>query len=266
VLDDNVLVGDVVWLDAQNRFSEADQAVHLESILEADYPYTDATTGGSQVPTFYFRYTLPLAPNAYDGREPLPTAWAIRYRLEEAIGVNTWIRAFKGSSLLSTVADLADSDVGPNWGGITDTNPANLYASACVPYTYYAWDDDENVNSVTTDEDPWSGTEDPIRPIPNLMPLETQEIDINQFFIVKQDDDAQYNGWLLFVWPGSNNGPINPIPNDPRGDWYQTWVGARYSAFGEYTAALTGAVMGNYNCDQNQTLPTLGWGLYHFGN
>jgi hypothetical protein len=260
VLDDNVLVGDVVWLDAENRFSEADQAVHLESILESQYPFP------GQVPTFYFRYTQPLFPNAYDGREPLPTAWAIRYRLEEANGVNTWIRAFKGSSLLSTVADLADSDVGPNWGGITDTNPSNLYASACVPYTYYAWDDDENVNSVTTDEDPWSGTEDPIRPIPNLMPLETQEVDINQFFIVKQDDDAQYNGWLLIVWPGSNNGPINPIPNDPRGDWYQTWVGARYSAFGEYTAALTGAVMGNYNCDQTQVLPVLGWGLYHWGN
>ncbi len=30
-LDNNVLVGDVIWLDSKNRFSEADHAIHLES-------------------------------------------------------------------------------------------------------------------------------------------------------------------------------------------------------------------------------------------
>jgi hypothetical protein len=250
VLDDNVLVGDTIWLAADTRFSEADQAIHLES-NPAGFP--------GAVPTFYFGYVDGVTTADY--REPLPSAWAIRYQLVEAAGVNTWIRAFKRSSLNRTVADLATAAAPPNWGNITTLNPADLYASACVPYTYYAWDEDENVNSVTSDEDPWSGTEDPIRPIPNLLPLETQEVDISQFFIVRQDPDEEYFGWLLFVWPGSNNGPIDPL-GDPVGDWYQTWVGARYSGFGDYTAALTGAVMANYNCDQSQVLPQLAIGQF----
>ncbi len=245
VIDDNVLVGDTIWLNATSRFSEADQAVHLESVGPAGYPVA------GQVPTFYFRYTLAFSAGA-DAREPLPSAWAIRYQLQEEAGVNTWIRAFKASSLNRTVMDLASSDTGPNWGNITSAGPANLYASACVPYTYYAWDEDENVNTVSSDEDPWSGTEDPIRPVPNLLPLETQEVDISQFFIVREDADDEFFGWLLFVWPGSNGADVAV------NDWYQTWVGAKYSGFGDYTAALTGAVMANYNCDQTQVLPDLG--------
>ena len=244
VIDNNVLIGDTIWLNANSRFSEADQAVHLESVGPAGYPVP------GQVPTFYFRYTLAFDAGS-DAREPLPSAWAIRYQLMEEAGVNTWIRAFKASSLSRTVVDLADNDNGV-WGDISSAGPDELYASACVPYTYYAWDEDENVNSVSSDEDPWSGTEDPIRPVPNLLPLETQEVDISQFFIVRADPDDEFFGWLLFVWPGSNNADVNDV------DWYQTWVGAKYSGFGNYTAALTGAVMANYNCDQTQVLPDLG--------
>jgi hypothetical protein len=38
-------------------------------------------------------------------------------------------------------------------------------------------------------------------------------------------------------------------------------MGVRYSGFGDYTAALSGAVMANYNCNQRQVLPGLGLGL-----
>jgi hypothetical protein len=266
VIDDNVLIGDVIYLgnatasDGVSSYpvSEADQAVHLESRDPANYPFL------GQVPTFYFRYTLldPALTAGDDGREPLPNAWAIRYQLIENINVDTWIRVFKASSLFRTVTDLSDDDTLPiDWGNISDPSPSELYASACYPYTVYAWDEDENVNSVTTDEDPFSGTQEEIRPIPNLFPLETQEVNIENLFIVRKDTDEQYFGWLLFVWPGSN---LTPPPVDPtaplQADWYQTWVGARYSGFDQYSAALTGAVMANYNCDQNQVLPQLGIG------
>jgi hypothetical protein len=59
VIDSNVLIGDVIWLNSMDRFSEADHAVHLEA---------DAAWTG---PTFYNRYIDGI--NTADYREPLPT-------------------------------------------------------------------------------------------------------------------------------------------------------------------------------------------------
>ncbi len=41
-------------------------------------------------------------------------------------------------------------------------------------------------------------------------------------------------------------------------------MGVKYSGFGDYTAALSGAVMANYNCDTNQTVPLFNLGQYSF--
>ncbi len=252
VIDANVLVGDVIWLNSMDRFSEADNAVHLE----ADPAFTGPVT-------FYERY---LVPGTADYREPLPTAWAFRYQVNEELGINTWVRAFKASTFNRTVFDLASTRTSPfayanyNWGNISSAGPASLYASACVPYTYWAWDEDENVNTVTSEEDPWSGgPAAPIRPVPNLLPLETQEVEASQFFLVGQSDGDAF-GWLLFAWPGTNQAV------DPRNaeDWYQTWMGVKYSGFGDYTAALSGAVMANFNCNSNEILPVLNLGQYSF--
>ncbi len=232
VLDDNVLVGDVIWLNNTDRFSEADNAVHLESDPNAD-----------MFPTFYERY---LDVGTADYREPLPTAWAFRYQLNVDAGINTWIRAFKASTTFRTVLDLGSTTT--NFGNITTPGPSALYANSCIPYTYYAWDEDEQVNSFSSSEDPWSGgLEDPIRPVPNLLPLETQEVDVSQFFLVGQADGDAF-GWLMFVWPASNG---------YQGDLYQTWMGVKYSGFGDYTAGLSGAVLANFNCDRSQVLPGL---------
>jgi hypothetical protein len=251
VIDENVLVGDVIWLNSLDRFSEADNAVHLEA---------DTAWAG---PTFYNRYVDGV--NTADYREPLPTAWAFRYQLNTEAGINTWVRAFKASTDNRTVYDIADSRglspypyAGYSWGDV-DLGPAALYASSCVPYTYWAWDEDENVNTVDAGEDPWSGTEAPIRPVPNLLPLETQEVEIEQFFLVGQSDGDAF-GWLLFAWPGSN-GAVAPDGDD---DLFQTWMGVKYSGFGDYTAALSGAVMANYNCNSNEIVPVFNLGQYSF--
>ena len=237
ILDDNVLIGDVIWLNDDMRYSEADNAVHLES---------SPGYGGT---TFYDRY---VGTGTADYREPLPTAWGFRYQYNEEFQVNTWIRAFKAATNFRTVPDLGSSLAPPNFGNITLPGPSALYANACIPYTYYAWDEDEQVNSFSSSEDPWSGgLEDPIRPVPNVLPLETQEVEVSQFFLVGQGDGDAF-GWLMFVWPSSNGHPAE----------YQTWMGVKYSAFGNYTAALSGAVLANYNCDTSQVLPQLGIGMY----
>jgi hypothetical protein len=238
----NVLLGDVLYLDTGNNYSEAFNAVHLEA-----FPFFPNAS-------FYERYHDGNA-NVY--REPLPTAWGFRYMYSEAAQADTFIRAWKGSTNTSQIIDLGDDAFGP---GVSSPGPSALYAESCIPYTYYAWDEDENVNSVGPGFiPPWSGVEDPDPiPVPNLLPLETQEVAISEFFIVSDPTTGDAFGWMMVIWPRSNNDG-NVIRDD---DGYQTWMGVKYAAFGQYTAGLEAAVLGNWNCDSSQILPTLGMGMY----
>ena len=263
LLDRNVLIGDVIWLDPGNGFSEADNAVHIEAVEGLSF----GNFGTTPIPTtaknasFYGRYHLGALQTTWeDDREPLPTAWAFRYLVSEANQAQTWIRAWKGSTVLGIVDDLRGPDLDdegdPGYGvydPIGRLNPSELWANSCFAYTYYSWDEDENVNSVGPGFiPPWSGgpTTDPI-PVPNLLPLETQEVNADQFFLVGSADEAF--GWLLFVWPQSNDTAAEGLI-----DLYQTWMGVKYAAFGQFTAGLSGAVMANYNCDATEVLPILG--------
>jgi hypothetical protein len=252
----NVLIGDVLFLDQENNYSEAYNAVHLEA---APFNFSTPAADG-EATTFYHRYHA-NDPALNDYREPLPTAWGFRYMYSEAAQANTWIRAWKGSTNSGIVIDLDDTDVGPG-GTIAGPGPANLYANSCIPYTYYAWDEDENVNSVGPGFiPPWSGGEDtePI-PVPNLFPLETQEVPISEFFVVS-DASGNAFGWMMVIWPLSNWNGINPAAANY--DAYQSWMGVKYAAFGQYTSGLEGAVLANYNCDDTQVLVNgLGIGMY----
>jgi hypothetical protein len=260
LLDSNQLIGDVIWVDPINNFSEADNAVHIEAVdgltdrAAAPFDTTDIP-GTAKDTTFYARYHLTQAAWE-DDREPLPSAWAFRYLVADAADVTTSIRAFKASTVFAVNDDLRGPDVDDPADGIYDPitgpNPAEMWANSCYAYTYYAWDEDENVNSVGPGfEPPWSGgpSVDPI-PVPNLLPLETQEVSASQFFLV--GDPGLAFGWMLFVWPNSNNTASYGLV-----DHYQTWMGARYG-YGTYSAALSGAVMANYSCDATEVLPVLG--------
>lgn len=242
----NVLMGDVVYLDPSTGYAEAENAVHIEA-----GPHPTAST------TFYNRYH---GGAGFEDREPLPTAWAFRYIQSNNRHADTWIRTWKGSSQSHLAIDLDDADTGPG-GTISDLNPSALYANTCIPYTYYAWDDDENVNSVSSGSvSGWSsgGLSDPI-PVPNLFPLETQEVPINEFFVV-DDDFGNAVGWMMVIWPLSNWNGVNPPNLDY--DQYQTWMSVKYKAFGRLTATMQGMVIANYNCDATQTLPQLGIDLH----
>ena len=168
----------------------------------------------------------------------------------------TWFRAWKGTINNALAADLSN--------GSYSLNPDELFANSCTPYTYYAWDEDENANSVQgTTPPPWSGGDVPQEPIPvpNLFPLETQEVNADQFFIVDPDGDGTAFGWIMFIWPRSNTVDFTGA-DYAISDMYQTWMGAKYAAFGQYTAGLSGAVLGNYNCFNHVLGNGLGIGTY----
>jgi hypothetical protein len=231
----NVLIGDVLWVDDVANFSEGHSAVHLEADLQIG---NVATTDALGIPiTYYYRYSTRNAlPSDY--REPLPTAWAFRYIGVESQGMDTYIRAFKASTFNVTVPDL---EIGALFTG-------TYLAYDCWAYTYWAWDEDEMV--ATVDEPGWS-IPGAVGVYPNLLPEETQEVHADEF-----NTPGSSNGWFLFVWPNSN---FDLIPGaDPYPDWYQTWMGVKYSAFGRYSAFVPGAVMANFNCFSDQVLPNLG--------
>jgi len=250
---DDVLMGDVFWLnpgavEGEVNFSEGDNAVHLEALLAIDLdPGTPGLTIGTNddngdPTTFYSRYHAAIAGGgAHDGREPLGTAWAFRYFHAPNVAdvASTSIRTWKGSTNQGLAQDLNNGNYA--------VDPDLLYANSCTPYTYYAWDEDENVVGVSGGFiPPWSGEDPQPLPQPNLFPLETQEIDARQFYLVGDTDLAF--GWMMFIWPRSNT-------NDPFGvadfysDQYQTWMGVKYQAFGTSSAAFGALQIANWNCD-----------------
>jgi hypothetical protein len=234
-------MGDVFWLDPADEaggvnFSEADVAVHLESFPGA--PGAVADDDGNPT-TFYSRYHAGAAgAGLADWREPLGTAWGLRYLYAPNAGdaANTFIRAWKGSTNEALVQDLSDGSYG--------VGPAELYANSCIPYTYYSWDEDENIVGVSGGFiPPWSGEDPQPLPQPNLFPLETQEVPARQFYLVGDPDVAF--GWMLFIWPRSNTGD-NLTENVA--DQFQTWMGVKYQAFGNSSVAFSANQIANYNC------------------
>jgi hypothetical protein len=239
---DNVLIGDMFWVNDALRFSEAMRAPGLEASQNLAQV---ATTGPAGAPvSFYHRYSI-LQQRGSDLREPLPTAWAFRYL--SGAGIGTDVRAWKGSSAASLTIDL-------DRVGVDQFSPDTLIATNCYAYTYYAWDEDENVTTVSTV--PWSQPTG-AAVVPNLIPLETQEVPVTQFNLPGDF------GWMLFVWPASNYPPALGAPAPP--DYFQTWMGVRYNAYGNWSAAMDGAVMANYNCFSDQVLPNLGVSYEYVG-
>lgn len=240
VRDDNVLIGDVFWTNTEERFSEAGNAVHIEADVNLDQVATISQNSGLPI-SFYHRYAS-VNDGISDNREPLPTAWAFRYLGYGVPNIGTDVRVWKGSTEWNKTIDL--DRVGDIF------SPSSLVATNCNAYTYYAWDEDEMVTTVT--QVPWSGGGSTGSVIPNLIPLETQEVPIEQF------DAPGAFGWMLFVWPASNYPSDAVLFNNNLWDYFQTWMGVKYNAADQWSAAMDAAVMANYNCFSDQILPNLG--------
>ena len=244
----NVLMGDVMWLDPAdeaggNNFSEADNAVHVEAGSDpGGNPFfpTSVLDDESYPTTFYSRYHVGEGAGVQDYREPLGTAWALRYlhAPNAADAAQTFIRAWKSSTNQGLVQDLSN--------GSYAVKPSELFANSCTPYTYYSWDEDENIVGVSGGFiPPWSGEDPQPLPQPNLFPLETQEVNARQFYLVGDPDVAF--GWMLFIWPRSNT--VDAFGNiGVESDQYQTWMGVKYQAFGNSSAAFSALQIANFNC------------------
>lgn len=219
---ENVLIGDVLYFDGTNRYSEAFPAVHIE----ADLDYAAA------VFNFYEEKTSPVADPFVD-REPLATAFGFRYADDDAAGLGT------NAILWKNFAEFTA-------GGAVDD---------CGSYLYYAWDNDERSLSRTTQ--PISGL--PSGGLDrNQFPWETQSVAISDEYF---DLPANY-GWILFVLPpsypmagGIYTDPTTATAVSDRP--YMGWMGVQLT-FGNYSAGVEAATMANAHCFPNQTLPFLG--------
>ena len=250
----NVLIGDVIWSDQGDNYSEVSNAVHIEASEDLYSVTTPGPNNGGEPISFYARYSQAF--DEVDYREPLPTAWAFRYINfvgDDALGdgseLMTLIRAFKANT-------SEDWTVVPDLRATLDalnSQATSLAAYNCMAYTYYVWDEEENIDIVPTDDPPYSGGPEVERGVvPNFLPLETQEVNADHFNLV---DTA---GWLLFVWPWSNYGEYQATGSNNGQDlYYQTWMGVKYVTHkdgGGYSGAKDGAVMANYNCFDEQRL------------
>jgi hypothetical protein len=204
--DRNVIVGDVIYVNFTTNFSESIPAVALEASPNAKIPGFLA---------FYDRYANP---NFQDDREPLGTAFAFRYI---NAGASTEVMVWKDHS----EADYTDT-------GITD---------ACLPYVYYAFDENENAQARGG-----GGPSGFDVAQPNVIPFETQSAPLNG---ANWGGLPAANGWMMLVFDPSVP-VITPLLN-------QAWVGVRYLSAG-YSTSLEAATLANANCFTNQVLPGLG--------
>jgi hypothetical protein len=140
--------------------------------------------------------------------------------------------------------------------------PLEMYAFDCRPYTYFVWDEDENP---TTSQGGSTGPSCPPNTPEcttfriNILPLETQEVDISQFQLPVVDQVIAANGWMMLVFPHSNVWNVPYVD-----DVYQVYVSTRYDAFGKFSAAMPAALLGNWSCDTGDILPTLHVGQYTY--
>ena len=140
--EDNVLLGEVYYINFTANLSEAIPAVHLE--------YDPQAANNPNISTFYELAVGGVA-SVYDGLEPLATAFAFRYYNSGGISSNLML-----------------------WKSQYEFTPYYWDVDACGHYAYYAWD--ENEKSRTRSGGP-SGFD---RPEPNVIPFETQKVPMTQ--------------------------------------------------------------------------------------
>lgn len=222
---DNVLVGDITWKSASSV--AAAPAVHIEADNNLEEVVTANPYTGFPI-SFYHRYAV-LNDSVSDAREPLPTAWTMRYQGIGTDFIDTSFLIWKGSTSHGRLLEL--ELVG---GGFP---PDELVTTNCLAYTYYAWDEDENVVTVTT----------PAVEI-NQLPLATQRVAAEEFQLAGSD------GWTLFIWPPSNW--TSAIAGSP--DVWQTWMGSMVDYAGHGRTFIPANPVANYGCFSDQVSPFYG--------
>ncbi|MGV8042247.1 MAG: hypothetical protein AB2L07_20075 [Thermoanaerobaculaceae bacterium] len=222
VLDDrNVLFGDVVYLSERSYFVESRAAVHVQTGPTPEW--------GAAHPGLYEATT-----GAEDRREPLPTAFAVRYANETP---ETALFARHSALMLwKTSAELAGTD------GVTD----------CGSYMYYAWDEDEHVltRGMACPTSPCGYTDVD----PNLFPFRTQLVPLD----ASNFDLPGPSGWMWLLLPPSYRGFVEDYSPGPAAPATMQGVAAvRYESTNRFLCGAAwseAAVMGHAHCEP--TRPT----------
>lgn len=237
----NVLVGDVIYFDAKNNYSEALPAQHMEWDAQA-----------FDMAHYYQRYADLALTTSYF--EPLGTAMSVRYQNDAMVKSNLWF--FKASATLNSGYDANDFNTLKSKTGTCDNEGWKYFLEIDDEngYAYYSWDMDEYPTSILTDICPISPCPGiPLRP--NVLPFETQAvaIDTNNF------DLSGSKGWMLFVLPPSYG--YEGTPCVTIGCSNMGWAGVQFTfntGSNNYSAAMEAATIANANCFSTQVSPWFG--------
>lgn len=234
----NVLAGNVFYINPWANFSESVPAVAIEADLDWASPTAHAG--------FYSRYTENFNPPVHDFHEPLPTAFAFQYA--NSGGVSSYLIVWKNE----TEFDVAGA--GP------------VSVDACHAYVYYAFDENEDskargvccgspaessVIPNQTQKAPLTTADSFYYSEPNVIPFQTQRVPLT---VDNWNGLMANNGWMLLIFEPSILGPHTTVGSGS-GD-VQAWVGVQYY-FGTYSTAVEAFTLGNAWCFPSDVLPAL---------
>jgi hypothetical protein len=225
---ENVLIGEIYYMNSTLNFAEATPAVHIESDLDSElYDVTTEFYGDvTDDPTYL---------------EPLATAFGFKYN--NGGGWTSSVVVWKNASEFYDADEVLD----------------------CGSYLYYAWDEDEHVitRGVTCPVSPCGDTDID----PNEFPFETQMVPLTNanfdlpaaagwmlLVFPPSYDDGPGTGGGFWHEKGDPT-PDMDLLNFP----YQAWVYTRLE-IGTYSMGLEAATMAASHCFPEQRLPILGIG------
>jgi hypothetical protein len=225
----NVLIGNIFYLSPTGNFSDSIPAVSIEA--DFDWPGYTGWNGGQQTSGFYSDFTeIPFYQiGVHDWHEPLPTAFAFEYY--NGGGITSNVMVWKNTTELSYYL-------------LSGSSTKHWFWDACLPYIYYAWDQNENSLARGGSISGFGTAE------PNAFPYQTQKVPLNP---ANLDGIPAAAGWILLVFDPSLAGSGFP---DEDGSYEQAWVGVQYY-WGSYSTEVEAAVLGNYWCFSGDVMPAL---------
>ena len=217
---DNVLIGDVIYFDPTNNYSEMFNAVSIEAI---------PGDSGSDGETFY---------DLADGREPLGTAFGFRYA--------DYAPTFSSTAIV--------------WKNVSEADDVHGLVDDCIRYLYYAFDDNEHSLSRVALGGPSGTTVTDIDPNQFPFETQKVTINKAQFDVYQLDAGANKVGWMMLVFPPSYGAGNPYYRADELNPTVQAWVGMtfQYNIGGnKFSAGSEAALLGNYHCNTSEMIPQL---------
>ena len=216
----NVLMGYDFYTNPLANFSESLPTVNVEAVDNWNYVGLYSTNKADATGT------------VDQDREPLPTAWAFNYLNNS--GITTEVAVWKNYDDFETIK-------------------GETVVRACLPYVYYAFDENEHFVTTQSSICPSPYGSFCLTPEPNVFPFQTQKVPVTPTnFDGLKETGNEMMGWMLLVFdPSIPN--LNSLHTD---EYLQTYVFAKYN-WGTYTTSVEATVMSNRWCFPFEMLPYL---------